>query len=207
MTPRTLPSRLRAVVAVAAISLTFAPCAAAHSELVSSSPAAGETVVGSPPTITATYSETLDPDGSSLILVDPGGTDVAHGGVASGAGDTKDMSIDPVPQLAPGVYMVKSTTKSAEDGDVDRTTWQFRVVAPPPSPTTATTPGASAAATSSATATTTPTPVVSPSPTAAPGPSSGGGSDVVLPIIVALAIVTLVGAVLLTRGRRPGPGA
>ena len=207
MTSRIHGSRLSAVLAVAAVTLLVAPGVDAHSELVSSSPAAGETVVGSPPTVSATYSETLDPAGSSLILVDPGGVDIARGGVAAGAGATKDMSIDPVPQLAPGVYTVKSTTKSAEDGDIDRTTWTFRVVAPSPSPTAPPTLGASASAASSAAPTSTPTPVVSSSPTSAPGPSSSGGGDVILPIIAALAIVALGGAVLLTRGRRPGRGA
>jgi len=71
--------------------LVLAPVAAAHSELVSSKPAAGETVVGNPAEISGQYSETLDPDGSSLVLVDPNGTDVARGGVAAGATASREI--------------------------------------------------------------------------------------------------------------------
>jgi methionine-rich copper-binding protein CopC len=192
---------LPAMVVVAA--LVLASVAAAHSELVSSKPAAGETVVGNPEEISGQYSETLDPDGSSLVLVDPNGTNVARGGVAAGATDSKEMSIDPVPQLAPGVYTVKSTTKSAEDGDIDRKTWQFRVVAPSPSPTVEPSPTAEPSSTPEPTAS--PTATVAPSASPAPGSSTGSGGDVILPIVAALAIVAIGGSLLLTRGRRAGP--
>jgi copper resistance protein C len=192
---------LPAIVVVA--TLVLAPAAAAHSELVSSKPAAGETVVGNPEEISGQYSETLDPDGSSLVLVDPSGTNVARGGVAAGATDSKEMSIDPVPQLAPGVYTVKSTTKSAEDGDIDRKIWQFRVVAPSPSPSVEPSPTAEPSSTPEPTAS--PTAIVAPSASPAPGSSTGSGGDVILPIIAALAIVAIGGSLLLTRGRRAGP--
>jgi methionine-rich copper-binding protein CopC len=199
---------LQAMVVVA--SLVLVPVAAAHSELVSSKPAAGETVVGNPAEISGQYSETLDPDGSSLVLVDPNGTTVGRGGVAAGATDSKEMSIDPVPQLAPGVYTVKSTTKSAEDGDLDRTTWQFRVLAPSPSPTAEPTPvctdGCNGQSTSPPpTPSSTPTAVPTPTASPAPGSTGGSGGDVILPIIAALAIVAIGGSVLLARGRRAGP--
>jgi copper resistance protein C len=182
---------------VVVATLVLAPVAAAHSELVSSKPADGETVVGNPAEIMGQYSETLDPDGSSLVLVDPNGANVARGGVAAGATDSKEMLIDPVPQLAPGLYTVKSTTKSAEDGDIDRKTWQFRVVAPSPSPTAE--PSATPEPTASPSAT------ASPSPSPAPGSTTGSGGDVILPIIAALAIVAIAGSLLLARGRRAGP--
>jgi copper resistance protein C len=202
MRARIVASRaLPAMVAVA--TLVLAPVAAAHSELVSSKPAAGVTVVGNPAEISGQYSETLDPDGSSLVLVDRDGTNVARGGVAAGATDPKEMSIDPVPELAPGVYTVKSTTKSAEDGDIDRKTWQFRVVAPSPSPTVE--PSLTADPSSTPEPTASPTATVAPSASPAPGSSTGSGGDVILPIIAALAIVAIGGALLLTRGRRAGP--
>ena len=188
---------------VVVATLVVAPVAAAHSELVSSKPAAGETVVGNPAEISGQYSETLDPDGSSLVLVDPDGTNVARGGVAAGATDSKEMSIDPVPQLAPGVYTVKSTTKSAEDGDIDRKTWQFRVVAPPPSPTAE--PSLTAEPSSTPEPTASPSAAVSPSASPAPGSTGRSDGDVILPIIAALAIVAIGGALLLARGRRAGP--
>lgn len=187
--------------AVVVATLVLAPVAAAHSELVSTKPSQGENVVGNPEEISGQYSETLDPDGSSLVLVDPSGTDVARGGVAAGATDSKEMSIDPVPQLAPGVYIVKSTTKSAEDGDIDRKTWQFRVAAP--SPTVEPSPAAEPSSTPEPTAS--PAATVAPSASPAPGSSTGSGGDVIMPIIAALAIVAIGGSLLLTRGRRAGP--
>lgn len=210
MTPRIGASRPLALFALGLLTFALPLAVAAHAELVSSSPAAGETVVGNPPSITAQYSETLDPDGSSLILVDPNGNDLARGGVVAAAGKPKEMSIQQLPQLAPGVYTVKSTTKSAEDGDVDRTTWQFRVAAPSPSPTAEPTPvctdECAGQPSGGATQSPTPSPRPAPTPTASPAPGSttGSGGDVILPIIVALAIVAIGGSLLIARGRRPG---
>ncbi len=78
---------------------------------------------------------------------------IATGGVVPT--DDKRMAIDPVPDLAPGTYTVQSTTTSAADGDIDRTTWTFTVVAAPTSEPTAT-----------------PAPSATPAPTANTGPSA-----------------------------------
>ena len=42
--------------------------------------------------------------------------------------DDKRMVITPVPELALGDYIVKSTTVSADDNDIDRQQWIFTVV-------------------------------------------------------------------------------
>src|SRR6476469_1078222 len=61
---------LSIAVTAATLVLLLAPDAVlAHAELDTPTPADGETVTGSPPLVGATYTETLDPDGSSLILV------------------------------------------------------------------------------------------------------------------------------------------
>ena len=74
-----------------------------HSELVTPTPTDGATVAGDPPpTISGTYSETLDPAGSSLVLVDSTGKTIATGGVADASQPTKAMAIEAVPVLAPG---------------------------------------------------------------------------------------------------------
>jgi methionine-rich copper-binding protein CopC len=196
----------------AALVVLLAPATVlAHAELDTSAPADGETVTGSPPTIEATYTETLDPDGSSLVLVDATGADIATGGVAT-TEPTKEMSITELPELAPGEYTVKSTTKSADDGDVDRTTWSFTVVAAPtptpkpaptpagaPSPSTAPTPSPSAIAPSPSLAT--------PTPSADTGDAAGNSSDALLPIIAGLAIVVVAAVLLLRRRGRTSPPA
>jgi methionine-rich copper-binding protein CopC len=182
---------------------------AAHAELVTASPKDGDTVVGNPPEIHATYSENLNPDGSALGLYDPSNNRVARGGVVPDGGP-KEMFIRNLPTLVPGVYTVQSTTRSADDGDIERVTWSFTVTAPAPSatpePTTApstvaptdnpTTPPSAAA-----------TPAATPSASARTGTSTNGTGDTTLPIIAALAIVAVAGVLLVTRGRRTPPVA
>jgi methionine-rich copper-binding protein CopC len=199
---------------VATLLILLLPAAvAAHAELDTSTPADGETVIGSPPVIEATYTETLDPDGSSLVLVDAAGVEIATGGVTE-TDPTKAMSIADVPDLAPGDYEVKSTTTSADDGDVDRTTWSFTVVAAPsPSPTPTEAPSASAAPSATASPSPSATPVAaspsgaSASPSGDTGQPAASTSDVLLPILVVLAIVAIAGVYLYSRRNRTSPPA
>ena len=186
--------------------------AAAHAELQTSSPTNTEVVQGTPAEISATYSERVKVDGSSLVLQDAGsGKELATGGVD--AADDKRMVITPVPELVPGDYIVKSTTVSADDNDIDRQRWIFTVVpvlAPTASPSEA--PTATPAPTASAGASTAPSASASPSATAAPslaptpapspsgsGDSTGSGSDVLLPILVVLVLLAVLGGYLFTR--------
>jgi methionine-rich copper-binding protein CopC len=182
---------------------------AAHAELVASAPADGDEIVGNPPLINARYSENLDPSGSSLVLVDATGSRIAAGGVAASGQYPKEMWIEDLPQLEPGVYTVKSTTKSAEDGDIDRATWSFTVMPVPSNPTPEPTPVCTDQCAGQPSTPLSPSP--SPSPTAAatsasagPGSPTSSGSDVVLPIVAALAIITIGAGILLSRGRRAG---
>jgi methionine-rich copper-binding protein CopC len=217
MTPQSGKWRLRcgAGILAALTALLLIPgLVVAHAELDTSEPADGTTVTGTPAKISATYTETLDPDGSSLVLVDFQGTELATGGVANAAEPAKEMAIEPVPELVPGEYTVKSTTKSADDGDLDRKTWSFTVVAAesaPPSATIAPTPSAQpSTASPSAAATPGGLPSASTGPIAtegtAPTDPAASSGDVVLPIIIALAVVALAAAYFLTRRGRPsGP--
>ena len=120
------------------------------------------------------------------------------------------MIIDPVPELAPGVYEARWTAKGSDD-HLERDTWSFTVVpAPTPSPTPAATPASSASAEPAPSATPEPTPTPASSPSASPGPTDPAAStdgDVILPIVVGLAIVLVVGAVLLSRRNRPSTDA
>jgi methionine-rich copper-binding protein CopC len=204
MTSRTSRRGLGAVL-VALVAILILPTAvAAHAELQTATPKDGATVTGSPPAISGTYSEAMTKSGSSLVLLGPDGKQVATGGVDPA--NNKRMAIDPVPDLVPGTYTVKSTTKSAADGDVDRKEWSFTVVpAPTPTPTPTLAPSASAAPSVTAPpASASRTANASPAPSAAVDGTSSGGGDVVLPIIAALAIVAVGGALLLGRRGRTG---
>ena len=202
MTSRASWRGLGAFVIAFAVTLILPAEVHAHAELQTATPKDGATVAGSPPEISGSYSEAMTTTGSSLVLLGPDGKQVATGGVDP-ANDRR-MAIDPVPDLVPGLYTVKSTTKSAADGDIDRKEWSFTVF-PASTPTPTLAPSATAAPSVSAPpASTSPTPNASPAPSAAADGTSSGGGDVVLPIIAALAIATVGGALLLGRRGRTG---
>ena len=199
--PRVLAFRLALLMMVLGVALALPAVAAAHAELERVAPDADATVEGTPTEISATFSEALDPD-SALSLRDASGTEIAKGGLDPA--DPARLVIDPVPELAAGAYEVRWTSVT-DDGHVERDTWSFQVTAAAPSPT----PSATSAP--SATVAQTPSPTIAPSPTLAPSPSADGGastgdtSDAIVPIIVALALVALVGSFLLTRRGRSTP--
>jgi methionine-rich copper-binding protein CopC len=213
---RPVPVRRPGLLLVAATTLVLLlpGLVAAHAELETSSPKDTELVPGTPAEIWGTYSEAVKVEGSSLVLQDAAsGKELARGGVDPD--DDKRMVITPVPELALGDYIVKSTTVSADDNDIDREQWIFTVVAveaptfiPSPSVTpTATpapTPSTSASASPSASASASPTAAPSLSPTPAPSPSgsgstTGSGTDVLLPILVVLVLLAVLGGYLYTR--------
>jgi hypothetical protein len=108
-------------------------------------------------------------------------------------------TLDP-PLRSGGPYTVRSTSISAEDGDLDRQQWTFGFPAEAPSP------GTPEPSPTAATASLNVSPAASPSPSASlpPGTSDTSGGDVLLPIVVALALVALAGVFLVSRGRRSG---
>jgi hypothetical protein len=136
-----------------------------------------------------------------MTLRDASGAQLAKGAVDP-ADDTV-MRLVP-PNLAPGTYEIRWTS-AATDGDILRGTLHFQLASPTPSPTAA--PTATSTATASASATPAPSVVASPSPapSASTGPARASGADVLLPIIAALVLVGVLGAVLL-RGRSRGGG-
>ena len=150
----------------------------------------------------------METDGSTFSLRNAAGERLAVGNIDPD--DRTRLIIDPVPELTPGVYEVRWRAKSA-DGHAENDTWSFTVApAPTPSPTPAPTPASSASAEPTPSATPEPTPTPASSPSASPGPTDPAGStdgDVILPIVAALAIVLVVGAVLLSRRNRPSTDA
>jgi copper resistance protein C len=191
--------RLRAVPLIlgALILLALPLAASAHSEFVSASPADGSAVTGTPDEIVLTFSAELDKAKSSIILLDSTGTQVAKAGVDPA--DNKVMRLTP-PSLEPGAYEI-DWTSVATDGDLLRGKVDFTVIAPTPSPSIAPTATPSAVPTAGPTASPAPTP--SPAPSAANTPSSDSGAAVIIPVLVAIVLIAVLGAMLL-RGRMGG---
>ena len=193
------PSRVLSAAAAVVFLLGLPGVAAAHSELESANPADGAVLDASPPEIVLTFSETLDPQKSSISLRDASGAEVA--GARVDPDDDTVMRLTP-PTLAPGAYEIRWTSV-AEDGDLLRGTVHFEVAAAEvtSSPTAEPSESPSAVATASAGPTTAP----SPSPSAAGG-QTASSSDVILPILAAIVLIAVLGAWLLrnrARGARP----
>jgi copper resistance protein C len=198
-------SRLRVASLIAAFVILAVPGSAlAHAELQRSIPDNGETVTDPVTVVTGTYSQDLAAN-SKLLVKDASGATVATGTVDPG--NVRRMVARPDAPLGNGTYEVQSTSVSADDGDIERVQWTFTVaVAASPSPTEV--PSVSAG-TSSPEATQSVVPSASateaPSPSPAPGDSTSDSSNVILPIIAALAIVAIGGAYLLNRNRGRNP--
>jgi methionine-rich copper-binding protein CopC len=182
----------RAALALASVLwLTTAATAAAHSDLVSSDPAAGETIGPARDTpITLIFSETLKA-GSKADIIGPAGT---LGTATIDRYDDTMLVFSPTAPLAAGAWRIEWTSVSV-DKDVLRGTIAFTVAdvgTPSPSPTTSEAPTASA--------TTTPPP--SPAPSPPPSQVNNNTSpDVLLPVIAAILAIVVLGLVLL-RSRR-----
>jgi methionine-rich copper-binding protein CopC len=196
------------VAALLALVLLFPASAAAHAQLLSTTPADGATVEGTPAELIADFDDPLEPE-SSLSIRNAAGERLAVGRVDPG--DATRLIISDIPELAPGTYQMRWTAATA-DGHIERGTWSFTVAealkspgtpAPSESAAPSAAPSASASAQPSATATPSAAPSASPAPTDQNGASS---SDVVLPIIAALAIVLLAAGYLLSRRRGPSDG-
>lgn len=200
-TPRAGRRLFAALAILAALAAAPLPVLA-HAELTTSDPKAGSTVTGSPETITLDFSDTLKSN-SHFEVTDASGTQVLKGGPDPDKDDR--MSVAVSTPLAAGAYQVQWTSV-ASDGDVERGKFSFTVAAATAPPPTA---SPSPTAATSASASPSPTPTASASATPAPSPSSSGsqtggsgGSDVVLPILVALILVGGLGIWLARRQRR-----
>ena len=203
MTSRIRGARLRVAAVIASFVTFMVPGSTlAHAELVRAIPADGETVTEPVTVVTATYSQDLAAN-SKLVVKDASGATVASGAVDPE--NVRRMIARPASRLENGTYEVQSTSISADDGDIERVEWTFTVaVAASPSvePTPICTdlcsgqPSGGEPATSSAAA-----PTQAPSASPEPGDSTSDSSNVLLPIIAALAIVAIGGVFLVNRNR------
>ena len=194
--------RLSATATSLLVLLLLPVAVAAHAELGEPTPADGATVEGTPTEVAGTFTQDIDPDGSSLRLRDAAGETIAEGGVDPA--DERRMVITDLPDLAPGEYTVRWTTDSAEDDEIARGIWRFTVVAAPtPEPTPVPTAAPSAPASVGPSAAPTPTPAPpSPTPSAPPDQDpTATGADVLLPIVLGLAIIGFGAGYLLARRR------
>lgn len=184
------------------VALAFPASIAAHSELESATPEDGAVLSSAPAEIVLTFDAPLNPSRSSVTLHDASGAQIAKGGVDPA--DVTVMRLTP-PPMDPGAYEIRWTSVS-EDGDLLRDTLGFELTAPPTAPPTPSpTVGPSDAPSPSGTPTAAPSVAPSPSPSADGAPAAST-TDVLLPIVAALAVVLLLGAWLLrnrSRGARP----
>jgi methionine-rich copper-binding protein CopC len=204
MTPsRRTARRLTFLTLTLVLAASYPGSAMAHAELERSTPADGSTVEAPfDGPIRLEYSEELA-DGSRAQLQDDGGGEIATATV-DGPGAT--MEIELVTPLGPGDYQI-AWTGIAVDGHVERGTVAFTVEAPPPTPEPTPSPSPTPEPSESlapSTPSPEPTPAASPSPSPTP-PSAAASSDVVIPIIVALLVVALGAAYLLSRRGRTTP--
>lgn len=192
---------LRALVGALLFSQMLLVPASAHAALESATPGPADEVAGSPDEVVLRFSQDLDPSRTSIEVRNAAGAGVARGGEL-GEGQREFRLA--VPELSPGVYEVRWTSFSAEDGELARDAYTFTVVAaasPSPSPTASATAATSPSATPAPTlATTTP---AAPSPSAdatgGEGSESADAAGVLAPIIAALLVV---GAIALWLARR-----
>lgn len=190
-------------VMLTALLLLFAAAAPVlgHAELDTADPEDGAVLETPPTTVTLTFTEGLDASKSSFrIVLD--GNDVATG---SADEDGSEVMTATDLTLAPGDYVIRWTS-AAEDGHLERGRLTFTVSEPLPA-TPSPTPVASASASVAPSPSDAVTPAATEAPTPAPSPSadttpvSSSGSDILLPIIAALAIVGVVAYLVLRRGR------
>jgi copper resistance protein C len=177
-------------VAFAALSM-LAVTVFGHAELESSDPADGATIE-TPYTLTATFDEELTPTGSSILVQDSSGAQVAAGTVSDA--DDKSMTAD-LPQLPAGQYTVLWTAVTADDKAVERGTYHFNVGA-------ATSPGASpAASTTASPRPSSASPAPSPAASAGSTQNTGSGNDLLVPLAIAVVIVAAIAAYFVYRNR------
>lgn len=168
---------------------------AAHSDLVTATPANGSTVT--PPATTPivlTFSEPLR-TGSKADITGPGNSRV--GTATIDPTDNTKLTLTPPAPLPPGGYNV-AWISLAMDGDLLRGKLTFTVQAaasPVPSPSQSPPPSGVPSASPSAVGT------VAPSASPSPAPAGATGADVLLPVLAAILAIAVLGAILL-RSRR-----
>ncbi len=200
-----------ALFVVAFALVVFAPVARAHSDIVECTPPMDGTVETAPEKLTCKASQGMKAEGSSLQVFDANGAQVDKKDSAVDLNDpdrlTISVSLD-TPKMQDGVYTVKWTTVSADDGDEARGAFKFTVGHGNAQPTaTATMAIQTSEPTTAPTVAQTAEPTAAPAATATPAttlPASGSTDNsalVGLVVLFALAVFAL-GAYGIVRARR-----
>ena len=129
--------RIRSLLVGASLAALIAAvpgAAAAHVELQSSTPAAGENLDTAPTEVTLTFDDELDPDESSFTVVDADGNEVGSGEVDLTVADRNVMAGE-VTITDPGVYTVEYFVVG-DDGHEVTSTFSFGYDADEPIPET-----------------------------------------------------------------------
>ena len=181
---RTLgPMRIlrRATMLSLLLAATVPTMVSAHATLLSSTPAADQTITTLPSTILLTFDDVLTTDSNFVVLGSAGLT------VATGSLDPTDSKslTAPMPSLGDGTYQVRWTAISADDGFIERGSFQFTVATASAGPS-----GAAGSPGSSDVVASTVAPGSIPS-TATGGDSPGQAGDVLIPIIIVAAAVAI----------------
>jgi methionine-rich copper-binding protein CopC len=109
------------IAAAATLALLAVPAAAAaHVELVSSTPAAGDNLDTTPTEVTVTFDDELDPDRSGFTVTDAGGNEVGNGEVDLTVAD-RNVLTGAVTITDPGVYTVTYTVAGLDGHEVEGT--------------------------------------------------------------------------------------
>ena len=204
MNPRSVRLVPRALLLSAALLSATAAPVLADAVLVEATPEADTVVTDVPATLTLVFNEPLDAETSSVELRDEAGETVAEGELLADERTTLEAEL---PDLEPGTYEVRYTAGSA-DGHLVRDRYTFTVeAAPTPSPSPSATPEPTrSAAAEPSTASAAPSAAASEAATVAPSATAGADpeptastTDVVIPIVAALAILGVLGAVVLRR--------
>lgn len=108
------------------LSLVLGGPAAAHAQLVSSTPGAGEVLAESPTEIQIVFSDRVDPAFAGLDLLDADGAAI---GTGIGEPDATDphLFVAPIEPLAEGLYTVNWHVLSADDGHVTEGSFSFGI--------------------------------------------------------------------------------
>jgi copper transport protein len=123
---------LAATLVAGLLALALAGPALGHALLKSSDPAAGQSLSASPDAVTITFTETPDPQLSTITVLDSTGATVDTGPAQVVPGQPTQLRVA-LPQLQPGVYTVSWRTLSTVDGHLATGSYAFGVgVAPPP---------------------------------------------------------------------------
>jgi len=120
---------LMASVTTVVLVVAFVSVALAHAEFVSSIPAPKSTVASVPSQVKGTYSEGINPQGSSITVTGPNGAraDRGDGHVDLNDPSRQTMLVSLKSGLGPGTYTVNWTTVSADDGDTATGSFSFTV--------------------------------------------------------------------------------